>query len=75
MHQIEITIDKIYSEETSINKILKDFIEDISVKIDNAIGNLDLNSAIAQLKEIADKDNTTVKGGGRSGSKAKKNIS
>lgn len=61
-------IDKIYQEETGANKILKDFIEDISVKIDNSIKNLDLNNAISQLKEIADKPTTKAKGG-RNGTK------
>lgn len=61
-------IDKIYQEETGANKILKDFIEDISVKIDNSIKNLDLNNAISQLKEIADKPTTKAKGG-RNGAK------
>lgn len=48
-------IDKLYAEETGINKILKDFIEDISKKIDDSIKNLDLNGTISQLKEIVDK--------------------
>ena len=48
-------IDKLYAEETGINKILKDFIKDISKKIDDSIKNLDLNGVISQLKEIADK--------------------
>lgn len=48
-------IDKLYAEETGVNKILKDFIEDINKKIDDSIKNLDLNSVISQLKEIADK--------------------
>lgn len=67
-------IDKIYQEETGANKILKDFIEDISVKIDNSIKNLDLNNAISQLKEIADKPTTKAKGG-RNGTKTSKDIS
>lgn len=55
-------IDKLYAEETGINKILKDFINDISNKLDESIKNLDLNSAISQLKEISEKE-TKVKGG------------
>ena len=55
-------IDKLYVEETGINKILKDFINDISNKLDESIKNLDLNSAISQLKEISEKE-TKVKGG------------
>lgn len=55
-------IDKLYAEETGVNKILKDFINDISNKLEESIKNLDLNSAISQLKEISEKD-TKVKGG------------
>lgn len=58
-------IDKLYAEETGINNIIKDFANDISKKIETATKNLDLNMAVNQLKEIAEKDNknTTVKGG------------
>ena len=58
-------IDKMYKEETGVEKILKDFVNDISNKIETATKNLDLNMAISQLKEITEKDNknTTVKGG------------
>ncbi len=58
-------IDKMYKEETGVEKILKDFINDISNKIETATKNLDLNMAVNQLKEIVEKDNknTTVKGG------------
>lgn len=47
-------IDKLYQEETDINKIIKDFIDDISKKLDDATKNIDLNGAIKQLKEITD---------------------
>ena len=55
-------IDKLYAEETGVNKILKDFINDINNKLDESIKNLDLNSAISQLREISEKE-TKVKGG------------
>jgi hypothetical protein len=50
-------IDKIYAEETGINKILKDFVDNINIKLDNATKNMDLNGAINQLKEIANSHN------------------
>lgn len=67
-------IDKLVAEELSVNNILKDFVKDINDKLDK-MGDIDLNSAIAQLKEIADKQETKppVKGG-RNGSTKKTNI-
>lgn len=58
-------IDKLVAEEMGVNKILKDFIDDISKKLDDATKNMDLNGAISQLKEIAEKGDVTtpVKGG------------
>lgn len=59
-------IDKLIAEETGVNKIIKDFIEDITKKLDESMKNIDLNGAITQLKEIADKEEdatTPVKGG------------
>lgn len=50
-------IDKIYAEETGVNKILKDFVNNINIKLDNATKNMDLNGAINQLKEIANSHN------------------
>lgn len=49
-------IDKLVAEETGINKILKDFIENVSTKIVKSVENLDLNSAIKELKEISEKE-------------------
>ena len=46
-------IDKLYAEETGVEKILKDFVNDINNKIETATKNLDLNNAINQLREIA----------------------
>lgn len=48
-------IDKLVAEETGVNKILKDFVDDINKKLDNATKNIDLNGAIKQLKEISEK--------------------
>lgn len=50
-------IDKLYTEETGVNKILKDFVDNINIKLDNATKNMDLNGAINQLKEIANSHN------------------
>ena len=47
-------IDALIAQETDINKILKDFINDISEKITKAIENLDLNSAIKELKSLSE---------------------
>lgn len=60
-------IDKLVAEELGVNKTLSDFVKDISDKLEKAISNLDLNGAITQLKEIADKEDKEevkpVKGG------------
>ena len=52
-------IDKLYAEETGINNIIKDFVNDINKKLDESTKNMDLNSAIVQLKEIAEKGDAT----------------
>lgn len=69
-------IDKLVAEEIGVNKILKDFVDDISKKLDNATKNIDLNGAIKQLKEIAEKqeDIKPIKGG-KNVTKTKKDIS
>lgn len=54
-------IDKIVAEEMGTNKILKDFVTEISTKLDESIKNLDLNLAINQLKELAEKEEDGVK--------------
>ena len=48
-------IDKIVAEELGVNNIIKDFTKDINNKLDNATKNMDLNGAIAQLREISEK--------------------
>lgn len=52
-------IDKLVAEETGIEKTLKTFVEDISKKLDNSMKDLDLNNVVSQLKEIAEKGDTT----------------
>ena len=59
-------IDKMYKEETGVEKILKDFVNDISNKIETATKNLDLNGAISQLKEIAENNEGDVVNEGKS---------
>ena len=58
-------IDKLVSEEIGVNKILKDFVNDINKKLEDSVKNLDLNNAISQLKEIAESGNAAIptKGG------------
>ena len=71
-------IDKMYKEETGVEKILKDFVNDISNKIETATKNLDLNMAISQLKEIANNKESIIDGNNNEilkTSKKRKNIS
>ena len=67
-------IDKLVAEELSVNNIFRDFIKDINDKLDK-MGDIDLNGAIAQLKEIADKQEiekiSPIKGGRKNGSTKK----
>ena len=51
-------IDKIVAEELGVNNIVKDFVASINQKLDNAMQNINLDSAIKQLKELADKEGT-----------------
>lgn len=51
-------IDIIVDKELGVNNILKDFVVGINEKLDNATKNLNLDSAIKQLREIADKEGT-----------------
>lgn len=51
-------IDKIVAEELGVNNVIKDFVVSINQKLDNAIQNVNLDSAIKQLKELADKEET-----------------
>lgn len=54
-------IDKIVSEELGVNNIVKDFVKNINEKLDTVVKDTDLNGAIAQLKEIANKNDTKPK--------------
>ena len=60
-------IDKLVAEELGVNKTLSDFVKDIGDKLEKAISNLDLNGAITQLKEIADKEEVKPVKGGKNG--------
>ena len=60
-------IDKLVAEELGVNKTLSDFVKDINDKLEKAISNLDLNGAITQLKEIADKEEVKPVKGGKNG--------
>ena len=51
-------IDIIVDKELGVNNILKDFVTGINEKLDNATKNLNLDNAIKQLREIADKEGT-----------------
>ena len=48
-------IDKLYAQETSTEKILKDFVNSINSKLDKSLKDFDLNSLISQLREISEK--------------------
>ena len=48
-------IDKIVAEELGVNNIIKDFVKSINERLDK-MSNIDLNGAIAQLKDIAEKE-------------------
>ena len=47
-------IDKIVNEELGVNKVIRDFVVEFENKISKSLEGLDLNSAITQLKELAD---------------------
>lgn len=51
-------IDKIVAEELGVNNIIKEFVKGINEKLDDVTKNMDLNGAISQLKEIAEKEET-----------------
>ena len=51
------SLEDIIEKETGMVKIVKDFVNDMSERITKSVENLDLNGAVSQLKEIADKDN------------------
>lgn len=47
-------IDKLIAEETGVERVLKDFVQSVNENVVKALENLDLNSAIKELKDIAD---------------------
>lgn len=47
-------IDRLVNEELGINKVINDFVIEFENKISKSLEGLDLNSAITQLKELAD---------------------
>lgn len=47
-------IDKIVAKELSVTNVVKDFVRDINEKLDK-MGDIDLEGAITQLKEITEK--------------------
>lgn len=47
-------IDKLVAEEIGVERVLKDFVQSINEKVVKTLENLDLNSAIKELKDIAD---------------------
>lgn len=51
-------IDKLVAEELGVNNVIKEFVTSINQKLDNAMQNVNLDSAIKQLKELADKEET-----------------
>ena len=51
-------IDKLVAEELGVNNVIKDFVISINQKLDNAMQNVNLDGAIKQLKELADKEET-----------------
>ena len=48
-------LEDLIAQETGIVKVIRDFVNDINEKLANSMDNLDLNKAVEQLKEIADK--------------------
>lgn len=49
------TLNDLIDAETGVTKIIKDFVTDMTERINKSIENLDLNGAISQLKEISEK--------------------
>lgn len=64
-------LNKMIDEEVGMTKVIKDFVNDMTEKITKSVEGLDLNSAVSQLKEIADKDNIVNISKPKSGRKAK----
>jgi hypothetical protein len=54
-------IDRLYNDEVGVNKIIKDFVNEFEDKISKSLDGLDLNGAIGQLKELAEKNEEIMK--------------
>ena len=48
-------IDKLVAEETSFEKILKDFLDNIGDKVEKSIKDIDFKNVLTQFKEIVEK--------------------
>lgn len=51
-----LLIDECYQHETSLNVIVKEYLDEISKKIDGYTNGVDLQKVIGTLKEISDKE-------------------
>lgn len=51
-----LLIDECYQHETSLNVIVKEFLDEASKKIDGYTNGVDLQKVIGTLKEISDKE-------------------
>jgi hypothetical protein len=49
-------IDRLVNEELGVNKVIRDFVVEFENKISKSLEGLDLNKAIGELKELAEKD-------------------
>ena len=49
-------IDRLVNEELGVNKVVRDFVVEFENKISKSLEGLDLNKAIGELKELAEKD-------------------
>ena len=49
-------IDRLINEELGVNKVIRDFVIEFENKISKSLEGLDLNRAIGELKELAEKD-------------------
>lgn len=54
------TLDKLIESEIGINKIIKDFVKDITAKIEKSIGDFNLNDFVSQLEDLSKKTSGVV---------------
>ena len=50
------TLENLIEAETGMTKIIRDFVNDVTEKINKSIENLDLNSVVTQLEQISNKE-------------------